>query len=426
MTTENSPQSSSRRQMLKGTGIGLAVSALAGCAGGGLSQRELASLDKPLPADATATQRAFRRLMETLNEYQQAYIYKSPIPPTERDIAEGHRYLLHLINIGTELFVESEPNHPEMAPIVSPTRKLMGDNPDAYYHHASIQPNVNYRISGHNTGEIYLSLTVHRADEPGGWATGVVGTLNNQEFTTDANGNWSVLLGPNVSGPNTIKTTDDTVSVISRHYYLNEVSAAGDRSLHPDIIIEPLDDIPPPAAPDDESVAAKLLSLDQFIRANSIDRPLMGPSSTPKWFSLIPNTLGRPEVWTDADSNGGGWGAVDNAYAAGIFKLEPDQALIIKGKMPNCIFSNVVLWNKYLQSFDYRYRQISLNKKQMELGPDGSFSIVLARENPGVKNYLDTEGRESGIMYWRFMLPKGDIAPLETEVVPLAEVTSRL
>jgi hypothetical protein len=418
-------QSDGRRRLFRYSALGAVVGALLGYGGGRLTQRAMTCMDEPLPADATKTERALRSLVESLNEFEQSYLYQGPVTPSDRDIAEGHRYLLHLLTAGTELFVEGNPTHPEMAQIVSPTRKLMGDNADAYYFHASIAADGKYRVSGHNTGEIYLSLTVHSGDEPGGWATGVVGALNNQQFDTDDEGHWEVQLGQTVSGRNTIRTTPDTVSVISRHYYLNKTYAAADPDLHPRITIERVDVVPPPAPPTDAVMALKIRALEQFIRANSIDRPLMNPLSTPDWFSLIPNTLGKPTVWT-ADEGGGGWGAVDNAYAAGMFRLGPDEALIIKGKMPECIFSSVLLWNKYLQSFDYRYRQVSLNKAQMERADDGSYTIVVAHRDPGVANWLDTEGRESGIVYWRFMLPVGEIASFETSVVSHAELTPAL
>ena len=166
MSSTDAPKNDGRRQLLKGIGVGATVAALLGYAGGRLSQREMTCLDQALPADATETERALRSLLETLNVYGQSYLYQGPVTPSELDIAEGHRYLLHLLTVGTELFVEGNPSHPEMAQIVSPTRKLMGDNADAYYFHASIAADGNYTIRGRNTGEVYISLTVHSGDEP--------------------------------------------------------------------------------------------------------------------------------------------------------------------------------------------------------------------------------------------------------------------
>ena len=74
-----------------------------------------------------------------------------------------------------------------------------------------------------------------------------------------------------------------------------------------------------------------------------------------------------------------------------------DEALVIRGIVPDCGFTGVLLWNKYLHSFDCRLRQISLNKRQPHYDADGNFTIVVAQQNPGVANWLDTEGGERRI-----------------------------
>ncbi len=51
---------------------------------------------------------------------------------------------------------------------------------------------------------------------------------------------------------------------------------------------------------------------------------------------------------------------------------------------------------------------------------------VIAHTNPGVGNWLDTEGRPFGIVYWRFMLPEGDTETPQAEVIPLSELQSQL
>ena len=69
-------------------------------------------------------------------------------------------------------------------------------------------------------------------------------------------------------------------------------------------------------------------------------------------------------------------------------------------------------------------RQISLNRTQTTLEPDGSFKVVIAGSDPGVPNWLDTEGRTDGMVWWRFLLPEENIEPLISRVVPLSEVRS--
>ena len=50
--------------------------------------------------------------------------------------------------------------------------------------------------------------------------------------------------------------------------------------------------------------------------------------------------------------------------------------------------------------------------------------MVVAHADPGIPNWIDTEGRASGTLFFRFFLAEGDIAPLDTEVVSFAEIGS--
>ena len=63
--------------------------------------------------------------------------------------------------------------------------------------------------------------------------------------------------------------------------------------------------------------------------------------------------------------------------------------------------------------------RIKLDRKQTALEPDGSFRIVVAHKDPGTPNWLDTEGRNFGMMFWRFQLPEEPIEQLRTKVLTL-------
>jgi hypothetical protein len=104
------------------------------------------------------------------------------------------------------------------------------------------------------------------------------------------------------------------------------------------------------------------------------------------------------------------------------YLLAPDQALVMRGRWPRCRCANVDLWNRFQQTFDYANRQVTLNRRQTTLEPDGSFRIVIAHRDPGVPNWLDTEGRPFGMVFWRFFLPEEPIETPQAEVVPLAQL----
>jgi hypothetical protein len=72
--------------------------------------------------------------------------------------------------------------------------------------------------------------------------------------------------------------------------------------------------------------------------------------------------------------------------------------------------------------YDYVNRQVSLNRVQTVSEPDGSFRLLLAAEDPGLPNWIDTEGRALGTVFFRFFLPEGDIETPVAEVVKLADL----
>jgi len=99
------------------------------------------------------------------------------------------------------------------------------------------------------------------------------------------------------------------------------------------------------------------------------------------------------------------------------YVLGPDDALVMTGRWPQCRCANVSLWNRHLQTYDYAHRQVSLNRAQTRLEADGTFRMVIAHRDPGVPNWLDTEGRPFGMVFWRYFLPEGEIATPQAEVV---------
>jgi hypothetical protein len=105
------------------------------------------------------------------------------------------------------------------------------------------------------------------------------------------------------------------------------------------------------------------------------------------------------------------------------YLVMPDQALVIDGRWPRARFANVVLWNRFMQTYDYAHRRISMNRRQTVLERDGSYRIIIAHSDPGHPNWIDAEGRVSGLVFWRFQLPEEKIVKPEARLVPLAELT---
>ena len=351
---------------------------------------------------------ALHELLATLREIDDQYVGDS-------DVSAGHRFLMHLLGGGLDLFFENDPAAPEFRPTLQSGRKFYGDNPDALYHFALIRPDFEYRIRGNTDGAVYTSFTVEGGggiDErypPGR----VVATRNDTALEIGADGGFEIVASQSPQAGNWLPLAADACGIVARHYF--EGDAPVDRRRRIPLAIEVLSSASfPPPNPDDVSVAQGIRRVRNFVRGLSIDYAQLGPSLALD--SATPNTFNAPSRWDDA-----GDAAVDQSNLTASFELEPNQALLIEGRFPRCRFANIVLWNRHLQTFEYARRRSSLNRRQMHLLPDGSFRVVVAHEDPGEPNWLDTAGARSGLIFVRYLLPEEPPEPLVTRVVTPAQ-----
>jgi hypothetical protein len=366
---------------------------------------------------------AFQALLDTLREVAATPVAGGGNGVAERDVVEGIRHLGHLVSAGVDFYLEGDPERPAFTRMVSPTRKFLGDNPDALYHFARIRGDRAYRITGRKGDECYFSLSVHgRAPDGriGGASEPVLADVNDRNLEVAADGRFEILLIPegDLAEPparrgephpapvpiNRVPLGSSAVSVITRHYWERPRAPAADPAVRVELGIEPLEAPPPPPPLSDAVLAGRLQDLRAFVRSATVDR--FDPPAQLPFVSTTPNELGTPTVFRMAGA--AAWGAVDIAYAMGPFRLDDDEALLMECRLPECAFANVVLWNRNMQTFDYRHRRVSLNRAQAKREPDGSCRIVVAHRDPGLPNWLDTEGHREGLIFWRYILPETD------------------
>ena len=135
-----------------------------------------------------------------------------------------------------------------------------------------------------------------------------------------------------------------------------------------------------------------------------------------------------PELHQQTHGKSVGGLGEDISYSAGPWLLGDNEALIIEGTFPPCIYASVVLWNRFLQSLDYRAgHPVSLNRKQLRLTADGTYKIILEHTNPGTQyDWLSTEGRTRGTIMFRFVLASEQISAPRCTVVPLSNLLETL
>lgn len=411
-----------RRDFLKtaalGSGYGFALAGALGCASGaraGSTALEAASASNAPPRTQSAA--ALDELRAAIAELEAAFHGEWWQVADANDEAEARRFVLHTLQHALEVWLEGDPERPVFKRFVTPEKKLLGDNPDAWYFNALVDPAHTYRIRGNLAGATYTSFTVEVGTADGGMSRKIGGALNDTQFEANADGSFEILVSSERKPGNWLQLVPGAGSISTRHYYEREVSIAADRLHHIPLLIERVDDPGPPPPPSDESVARGIRRVANFVRNNSL--PPINDRPKPSFVSTVPNRF-NPVV-RDKGNQEIGFAAVDNTYAQTTVRLAPDEALVVRGRFPKCRFANVVLWNRYLQTLDYAHRRCSLNRKQVAYERDGSFRIVVAHRDPGVANWLDLEGRRESTMFFRFQLAEEDIAPLDAKVVKLAD-----
>ncbi len=371
-----------------------------------------------MPETDSESRRALRELIALLQEIDERYLGDEWMANAFGDLPDGYRQIASMLEGGLDLAFELDPERPFFRRIVNRARKMMGDNADALYYTAPIRSDYAYRVTGNRAGSVYLSFTVEKDAADGGYSTETAGVLNDHEFDIAPDGSFEVFFGGAPRDRNWLELVEGAGELIVRCYFEEVDAVAADPNRLVPLTIDPVHPVGPPAPWDDASVGAGLRRVAGFVRARTLEQPKPGERVQPTWVSTTPNVFPPPELpGTFA------FAAADAAYSMAPYLLAPDEALVVTGRWPECRFASVALWTRYLQTYDYAHRHASLNRAQTMLEPDGTFRMVLAHEDPGVPNWIDTEGRGFGMMFWRFFLPEGAVETPQAAVVKLVDVT---
>lgn len=124
-------------------------------------------------------------------------------------------------------------------------------------------------------------------------------------------------------------------------------------------------------------------------------------------------------------------GALRNQlYVMGHFRIADDQALVLDVHTGGAAYFLAPITNHWGTTNDIVNRTASLNLSQLAPNPDGSYTIVIAMQDPGVHNWLDACGLHEGILTLRWAEFPNDRRTAETRaasrVVPLAQLRQSL
>ena len=104
--------------------------------------------------------------------------------------------------------------------------------------------------------------------------------------------------------------------------------------------------------------------------------------------------------------------AAENRPVIGSWEIAPDEALVVEVSPPQGLYWSYSLGNPWWETIDYGSHQSSLNGHQATVDDDGILRTVIAHEDPGVANWLDTAGHSVGPIILRCV--RTETAPVPT------------
>ena len=280
------------------------------------------------------------------------------------------------------------------------------DNPDSVYRVIPISGDERYEIHGrvgtHRMTENYFTLW--NAD------MGTVAVLNGRTMNVDADGSFTITVDsdPANGRPNHVQSTPE-----AHEFYIRDVLLHWDRDDPNHLAVQRLGDKPTVAARTlDEQADATAAMMAHF--ADFTGKLSHGIYKMPaNHFDL---------AWS-ADKVG----AMRNqVYVMGRFDLNPGEAFVVDVNDGGAEYFTVPLSNIWGTTLDICDRTGSLNKAQSVPNEDGTYTYVISPTDPGVANWIDSDGLREGILTLR-MAEFGEHGPREDlgahgRVVPLDEL----
>lgn len=346
-----------------------------------------------------------------------AIILADDVPADPLIRTEGFRYLSRLSKLALEQYVEaSDPDFPFFYQLSHETGKIGADNPDNEYWNASISGSNDYRITGKRGSMFYFSIVANAMRYHIDGSAHATGSLMSDDIQWGPDGTVEIIAscvapGGADAGKNWLRLEPDASVIIIRQSALDRTAERGGE-FHIERIGGPAVPVPLSA----EQLARGLGAAAQFVS---------GVAQTfADWTRLFRQTPNRfPDIDQAMFQKGGG--AKDIYYAHAYWRIAPDEAWVIDVTPPECYYWNFQLDNWWMESLDYRFRQITLNKHSARVEPGGSVRIICAARDPGPTagnyNWIDTCDHSEGTALLRWAGASEHPLP-QARVVKLAEL----
>ncbi len=335
-------------------------------------------------------------------------ILRPEAPADELTRAEGWRYLSRLTRIALEMHVEgSDRDFPTFYLPSHETAKIGADNPDNLYLRAEINGNNRYRITGNRSTVHYLSWGSQKGGYEKDGSNAQTGFIDTGTLEVDADGNFEVIASIEAADKNWLPLEPESNTIIVRQTFL-------DRGVErpSEMKIERIQETGAQPQPlNSERINQGLASAAGFVEGTA--------RLFANWSEDYQNHPSNCLFMADQALCQSVGGDPNILYYYTYFDLADDDALVIHiPRIPQCENWNLQLCNYWMESLDYRYFPIHVNKHTAQYNEDGSVDIAVALRDPGYKNWLNATDHHNGVICFRWIKTEEALLP-ESQVIKI-------
>ena len=322
-------------------------------------------------------------------------VAEAPHIETEADLLEGLQYLAGCIAGCMHLAFDYERDHPFLQSGTGPFTKMGLDNPDTLYFGTRLQPDRDYVVTGRRGTTTDLSFQLLGGEYTDDNVPVSQAAFDDRELQIAADGSFEWQVRPSSPGQLVIREVYGDWSAQRGTLAISRLDTAGTA--------------PPP-------LTCETIEKRYATAAKQLVNRVKTWLQFPQWFYLdIPvNTMVAPRLTPG--------GLATQYSSAGHFDLRPDQALVISIPVSDAPYLGFQLGSLWYISLDYINHQTSLNNTQAQADPDGKVRIVVAENNPGVTNWVETTGHRRGFLQFRWQRVSRPLTEADGPTVELVDL----
>jgi hypothetical protein len=319
----------------------------------------------------------------------------APHIETEADLLEGLQYLAGCIAGCMHLSFDYDRDHPFLQSGTGPFTKMGLDNPDTLYFGTRVHADHDYVVTGRRGSTTDLSFQLLGGEYTDDNVPVSQAAFDDRELQIAPDGSFEWRVRPTSPGQLVIREVYGDWAAQRGTLAISRLDTAGTA--------------PPPLT---REVIEKRYATAGKQLVNRVKTWLQFP----QWFYFnIPvNTMVAPRLTP---------GGLATQYSSvGHYELQPDQALVITIPVTDAPYLGFQLGSLWYISLDYINHQTSLNNTQAQADPDGKVRIVVADQNPGVTNWVETLGHRKGILQFRWQRVSRQLTEADGPTVELVDI----